>query len=198
MSSGLHRATVAWRRDRPVEQWIAGVAHPRPQRRAQLLLDSPGRRIAGQVALLERVCLQVVKLNHAWPVRRVACRVGAKDGALLDIGRHLHGQVHRSPSGANAVSFEDSKFNLLVNAKWLDSGEDEANVAWARGAFAALQPHMAGGAYVNYLVDEPEERVRAAYGAATYDRLVALKDRYDPDNFFRLNQNIVPSNLQGG
>jgi FAD/FMN-containing dehydrogenase len=111
---------------------------------------------------------------------------------------HLHGQVHRSPWGANAVSFEDSKFNLLVNAKWLDSGEDEANVAWARGAFAALQPHMAGGAYVNYLVDEPEERVRAAYGAATYDRLVALKDRYDPDNFFRLNQNIVPSNLQGG
>jgi FAD/FMN-containing dehydrogenase len=57
---------------------------------------------------------------------------------------------------------------------------------------------MAGGAYVNYLVNEPEERVRAAYGAATYGRLVALKDRYDPDNFFRLNQNIVPSNLQGG
>jgi FAD/FMN-containing dehydrogenase len=111
---------------------------------------------------------------------------------------HLHGEVHRSRADASAVSFGKSRFNLLVNAKWLDSGGDEANVAWARAAFAALQPHMAGGAYVNYLVNEPEERVRAAYGAATYDRLVALKDRYDPDNFFRLNQNIVPSNLQGG
>jgi FAD/FMN-containing dehydrogenase len=111
---------------------------------------------------------------------------------------HLHGQVHRSPAGGNAVSFAEAKFDLLVNAKWLDSREDDANVAWARAAFASLQPHMAGGAYVNYLVNEPEERVRAAYGPATYDRLVALKDRYDPDNFFRLNQNIVPSNLQRG
>jgi FAD/FMN-containing dehydrogenase len=110
---------------------------------------------------------------------------------------HLHGQVHRAPEGASAVTFAESKFNLLVNAKWLDANEDEANVAWARAAFAALQPHMAGGAYVNYLVAEPEERVRAAYGPATYDRLVALKRRYDPGNFFRLNQNIVPSSSQG-
>jgi len=109
---------------------------------------------------------------------------------------HLHGQVHRSSEGASAVTFAESKFNLLVNAKWLDPGDDDANVAWARAAFAALQPHMAGGAYVNYLVAEPEERVRAAYGPATYDRLVGLKERYDPGNFFRLNQNIVPSNRQ--
>jgi hypothetical protein len=106
---------------------------------------------------------------------------------------HLHGQVHRSDPEANAVAFEEAKFDLLVNAKWLDPAADDANVGWARESFARLQPHMARAAYLNYLVEEPEERVRAAYGPATYDRLVALKDRHDPENFFRLNQNIRPS-----
>ena len=60
-----------------------------------------------------------------------------------------------------------------------------------------MQPYMAGGAYVNYMGAEPQDRVRAAYGEAVYRRLVALKDRYDPDNFFRMNQNIRPSKEVG-
>jgi FAD/FMN-containing dehydrogenase len=56
-----------------------------------------------------------------------------------------------------------------------------------------MQPWSTGGVYVNFLGDEGRDRVRAAYGEETYDRLVALKDRYDPDNFFHLNQNIEPS-----
>ena len=55
-----------------------------------------------------------------------------------------------------------------------------------------MQPFSAGGGYVNYQGDEGEERVRSAYGAAKHERLVALKKRYDPTNFFRLNQNIRP------
>ena len=80
-----------------------------------------------------------------------------------------------------------------MNAKWTDPARDEENIRWARDGFALLQPHLSSGAYANYLVQEPRERVRQAYGAETYDRLVALKDRYDPANVFRLNQNIEPS-----
>ena len=106
---------------------------------------------------------------------------------------HLHGAMHRTPPGANAASFAGAKYNLLVNAKWTDPARDGENIRWARDGFALLQPHLTSGAYTNYLVQEPRERVRQAYGAETFDRLVALKDRYDPTNVFRLNQNIPPS-----
>jgi FAD/FMN-containing dehydrogenase len=105
---------------------------------------------------------------------------------------HLHGQVHRTDPASAAVGFHGATYNLLFNAKWLDPAVDEENVAWTRESFAAIQPFLAGGAYVNYLLAEPEERIRAAYGAETYDRLARIKARYDPDNVFRLNQNIRP------
>lgn len=107
---------------------------------------------------------------------------------------HLHGALHRTPPGTNAVNFAGAKYNLLVNAKWTDATRDEENVQWARDGFARMQPFMAGGAYSNYLVQEPQERVRQAYGEDVYARLVALKDRFDPTNVFRMNQNIEPSN----
>jgi hypothetical protein len=63
----------------------------------------------------------------------------------------------------------------------------------ARQSFEQMLGHSTGGVYVNFLEDEGQDRVRAAYGAAKYERLVQLKRRYGPDNFFRLNQNIDPS-----
>ena len=68
----------------------------------------------------------------------------------------------------------------------------EAERAWARGLWSALEPHHQN-TFVNFLMDEGEQRIREAYGAEKYDRLRALKRQYDPDNFFRLNQNIPPS-----
>ena len=68
---------------------------------------------------------------------------------------------------------------------------DEANIAWAREMYAVLRPFGMGGVYVNNLGDEGHERVKAAYGE-NYDRLVTLKRKYDPDNLFRLNQNVHP------
>jgi FAD/FMN-containing dehydrogenase len=105
---------------------------------------------------------------------------------------HLHGEVHRTDPAAAAVGFHGATYNLLVNAKWLDPGQDEANVTWTRESFAALQPFTSGGAYVNYLLQEPDERIRAAYGPGVYDRLARVKARYDPDNVFRFNHNIRP------
>ena len=66
---------------------------------------------------------------------------------------------------------------------------------WTRSVWQAMEPFSAGGVYVNYLgtaADEGTDRVKAAYGAAKYDRLAALKKKYDPENLFRLNQNIRP------
>jgi FAD/FMN-containing dehydrogenase len=64
--------------------------------------------------------------------------------------------------------------------------------AWARDYWEALHPYSAGGAYLNFIMDEGEDRVRASY-RENYDRLVAIKNRYDPTNLFRVNQNIKPS-----
>ncbi|TMD40090.1 MAG: hypothetical protein E6I89_04120, partial [Chloroflexi bacterium] len=80
---------VAGRRDRSKEQWIGGFPHPGPEAVAQLKLDAGGLRVAGEISLLKRIGLEVVQLDHAWPVHRVAAGVGAKDGAELDVGRHL-------------------------------------------------------------------------------------------------------------
>ena len=63
---------------------------------------------------------------------------------------------------------------------------------WVHECYAALEPHAGGRAYVNFLADEGADRVRAAYGPAKHDRLVALKRRYDPANILRGNQNIRP------
>ncbi|MGH3022163.1 MAG: BBE domain-containing protein, partial [Gaiellaceae bacterium] len=71
---------------------------------------------------------------------------------------------------------------------------DAEHIAWARETAAALEPWSLGGGYVNYMqADEPIERVRAAFGAGAFERLQALKRRYDPDNVLRRNQNIPPS-----
>src|SRR5205823_11997423 len=81
-------------------------------------------------------------------------------------------------------------FNLNA-ATVTQEGFDEER-EWARGLWSALEPYHTS-VYVNFLMEEGQDRIRQAYGAARYDRLRALKREYDPDNFFRLNQNIPPS-----
>lgn len=105
---------------------------------------------------------------------------------------HLQGAVARVKEGETAYSHRDAPFLLNINAMWTDPAESEAQVGWARDFWSAVQPFSAGGGYVNFLSNEGDDRVRAAYGRETYQRLVDLKNRYDPTNFFRLNQNIKP------
>ena len=78
-------------------------------------------------------------------------------------------------------------------ATWQDPALDEQHIAWARDTAAAIEPWSVGGGYVNYMqADEPIERVRAAFGDEAFERLQALKRRYDPTNVLRRNQNIPP------
>jgi FAD/FMN-containing dehydrogenase len=105
----------------------------------------------------------------------------------------LGGAIARVGEQDTAYPQRDAAHNVNINAAWLpDDPEPERHVAWARASFAALEPAASGRAYVNFLADEGQERVRAAYGEQKYARLAALKRAYDPDNVFRLNQNIEP------
>ncbi|HEX5618499.1 MAG TPA: FAD-binding oxidoreductase [Solirubrobacteraceae bacterium] len=107
--------------------------------------------------------------------------------------QHLGGAVARVAPHATAFGQRDAPFILnIVASTFTADGYDDA-VDWAQGLYGALAPALTGGAYVNFLSNEGQERVRAAFDPAAYDRLVALKDEYDPDNVFALNQNVRPS-----
>ena len=103
------------------------------------------------------------------------------------------GAVARVPAADSAFAQRDALFNLAVIARWTDPATAGSHVDWARRSSEAMRPFASGGVYVNYLGDEGEERIRAAYGAEKYAKLVAIKKQYDPTNLFRLNQNIKPS-----
>jgi FAD/FMN-containing dehydrogenase len=105
---------------------------------------------------------------------------------------HLGGAVSRIPNDATAYAHRDAQFVLNIHGRWTDPSEDEAGIAWVRGLFDALAPHAQGGVYVNFLSDEGADRVQDAYPPAVWSRLVEVKRRYDPENVFRLNQNIPP------
>ncbi len=103
----------------------------------------------------------------------------------------LGGAIARVPADATAFVNRDAEWMLTVAAIWVDPTESpEPHRAWARGLWSAMRP-WATGTYVNHLGDEGEHRVREAYGAA-YERLVALKSEWDPEDVFRLNQHITP------
>ncbi|HEX5076296.1 MAG TPA: FAD-binding oxidoreductase [Gemmatimonadaceae bacterium] len=105
---------------------------------------------------------------------------------------HLGGAVGRVGPQDTAFNHRDAPYSLLVLRMWSDPAESDANIDWARRCYRAAEPFLKLGAYVNYLGDEGDLRVRAAYGA-NYDRLAAIKNKYDPTNSFHLNQNIRPA-----
>src|SRR5436190_24135260 len=105
----------------------------------------------------------------------------------------LHGAPKDADAPAGAVGFRHAAFNVSVMATWQNSDLDSEQIDWARQTAAAVEPWSVSGGYVNYMqADEPIERVRAAFGEQTFDRLRELKTRYDPDNVLRRNQNVPP------
>jgi FAD/FMN-containing dehydrogenase len=107
----------------------------------------------------------------------------------------LHGAPKEADVPPGAVGFRQAAFNVSVMAVWQDPALDAEQIAWAREGAAAIEPwSFRGGGYVNYMqADEPLERVRAAFGSETFDRLQRLKRQYDPQNILHRNQNIPPS-----
>ena len=102
------------------------------------------------------------------------------------------GAVSRVPRNATAYTTREAQFVLNVHGRWSDPAKDAKCIGWARDLFQAAGPFAAGGAYVNFLTQDEQDRVKAAYGT-NYDRLVQLKQKYDPTNLFQLNANIRPA-----
>jgi FAD binding domain/Berberine and berberine like len=109
------------------------------------------------------------------------------------IEHELGGAVGRIDHMATAFGHRDAEYSFMSLGVCAEAAEAEKCVRWAREFWQAMQPWSTGGVYVNYLGDEGSGRIEAAYGPEKYARLVALKDKYDPTNLFRLNQNIKPS-----
>jgi FAD/FMN-containing dehydrogenase len=105
---------------------------------------------------------------------------------------HWHGAATRVGVTDTAFPHRRHSYNLMFWSTWESPSESEKNIQWTRGAMNALRPYLVEGSYGNYLSDEGDAFARAAYGP-NYDRLAALKNKYDPTNFFRMNQNIKPS-----
>jgi FAD/FMN-containing dehydrogenase len=107
---------------------------------------------------------------------------------------HLGGASRHLDEQALAVSHRDAAYVLAINNGWADAQDDEKEMLWTQDLWTAIRPFSTGGVYVYFLsADEGQDRVRAAYGEEKYERLVGLKNQYDPTNLFRQNQNIKPS-----
>jgi hypothetical protein len=144
---------------------------------------------------------------HGWWYYFRACNVAELTDEIIDITvEHasrirspltafpiwqLGGAVSRVPEDSTAYHGRATGFAFNINGTTETSEGFEDEREWVRDFWSALEPHHSN-VYVNFLMDEGEDRVRDAYGVAKHDRLKAIKRRYDPDNLFRLNQNISP------
>ena len=111
-----------------------------------------------------------LSLMHMYPI----------DGAVHEVGRN-----------ETAWNFREATWSMVIDGIDPNPDKAEALKTWGRGYWKAVHPYNLGGAYINFMMEEGEDRIRATYGD-NYDRLVAIKKIYDPTNFFRVNQNIKP------
>lgn len=109
----------------------------------------------------------------------------------------IDGAVHRVGKNDTAFSFRDANWSQVIVGVSDDPSENGTITQWARNYFDALHPYSSGGAYVNFMMEEGDERVRATY-RENYDRLVRIKQKYDPENLFHVNQNVKPDSGSNG
>ena len=103
----------------------------------------------------------------------------------------LGGAIGRVDTGETAFAHRKAAYNIGIEAKWTDPAENARHIAWARGFSERLEPHSRHASMLNFLGDEGPDAVKRAFGQ-NYEKLVTLKTKYDPTNFFSINQNIVP------
>jgi hypothetical protein len=145
--------------------------------------------------------------RHGWHYYFRSCDVGGLTDDVIDVmvdqGSRIEspissvalwqmgGAVARVGEAETAFNGRDAAYTFNINGNSMSPDGADAEREWARAYWSALEPHHTS-VYVNFLMDEGEDRIRAAYGADRYDRLKALKRAHDPENVFRLNQNIAP------
>jgi FAD/FMN-containing dehydrogenase len=103
----------------------------------------------------------------------------------------IGGKANALPPTATAYPHRNVQFAMNVHGRWLDAADDDKVISWAREFFQAAAPHAAGSVYINFLTQDETARIHEAYGP-NYQRLLEIKQRYDPANLFRFNHNIRP------
>ncbi|HWQ52059.1 MAG TPA: FAD-binding oxidoreductase [Bryobacteraceae bacterium] len=165
-----------------------GELRPLPYEAVQGLLEGsnpPGRRNYWKADMYPHLPDEALE-------RLLAATAETASPHTVVLVQPLGGAVHRVPDGATAIGWRQAKWSMHVLGMWVDAADDERNTAWVRGVDSSLKPWAQEGGYLNYLGDEGPKRVEQSFGAH-YGRMVALKNKYDPTNFFRLNQNIKPA-----
>jgi FAD/FMN-containing dehydrogenase len=115
----------------------------------------------------------------------------APDGCSVGLGHYMHGQVCRVAQDVTPLIRTAGQATYFFNASWTDSNRGEGSMRWVDRSWAAIRSFSTDGAYINYLSADNQPAVKASYGK-NYDRLVDIKRRYDPSNFFHRNRNIPP------
>ena len=103
----------------------------------------------------------------------------------------IDGACHRVASDATAFAYRDANFATVIAGMWPDPGQNKANIKWVRDYYDATAPLSEEGGYINFMADDDQGRIKANY-KGNYERLRDVKRKYDPDNMFRVNQNIKP------
>jgi hypothetical protein len=161
---------------------------PLPYSMAQSMQDvfyEAGRRAYATGGYLADLTPEIVEVLQ----KRAALAHGHDQIGLFQMG----GAIARVPEDAMAFSGRNAAFFVGAECTWDDPMEDDGHMSWGRETIKTLQPHLAAGNYSNALTGEADESVRATYGDKKYERLVTLKNEYDPTNLFRLNTNIKPT-----
>jgi FAD/FMN-containing dehydrogenase len=104
----------------------------------------------------------------------------------------INGACHDVPVDATAFGHREANYACVIAGMWPDPGDNEAHTAWVRDYYAALAPFSEAGGYTNFASADDQRRIKENIGSG-YDRLAQIKQRYDPDNLFHLNQNIAPA-----
>jgi FAD/FMN-containing dehydrogenase len=171
---------------------LADMIGPMPYVQVQRMMDDAfpaGRQNYWKSNFLKALDTQAINVI----IEHVAKAPSPHSGVAIE---QFSGAVNRVGINDTAFNHRNARYNLLIVGIWTDPGAKADNVRWVRELWDAMAPYSSGGVYVNYLgqeSDEGAERVKSAYGPEKYARLVALKQKYDPINLFRLNQNIRPS-----
>jgi hypothetical protein len=180
---------------RDAVQPVVDIVQPMPYTALQTMLDAggpPGTRGYVKAEFFDDLDDAAIEKLAAHGARRA----GPMAQLLLE---PMGGAIARVGEDDSALGRRDVRWCYHALALWMepDKETEEAHISWARDLASDIAPHTTTGVYLNFTSDEGDERIRSTYGPEKYARLVSLKDKYDPANLFRLNQNIKPSNGRG-
>ncbi|SJM35275.1 FAD/FMN-dependent dehydrogenase [Mesorhizobium delmotii] len=167
----------------PVEDRIAPVPYLQIQSAGDSIFPR-GRRYYWKAQFMREISDQAIDTV-------LSAYATAPSESLLVL-QQVGGAISRVPIGETPYANRDALYDCFPISIWDNPADDKMHIRWARDLWDAMRPFSTGGVYANNLGEEGTDRVLAAYGE-NYPRLVALKNKYDPTNFFRLNQNIRPT-----